>query len=190
MGGWFMAQCSIRVTLLCWCIDAMYYGGNILQWYIDSKHGCNQQQHYGIALSTFTFFLFYVPQMKTFGVMPLWHCWCPQKEKILISLRVTLGPAAPFSWCAEGVGCCPHWGQPNGVDRLWPPPAAQLEAPGSICSPVSGGLPMPLKQKRLPDPSCGIASTPALRLLAPSALRQWRTVFVFKRFCFATFPVS
>ena len=175
MGGWFMAQCSIRVTLLCWCIDAIYYGGNILQWYIDSKHGCNQQQHYGIALCTIFSFFFMSIRWK--------HSeWCHYgiaglKKKRSPFLWVMLGPAAPFSWCREGVECCPHWGQLNGVDRLWLPTASQLDGPGSICSLVGGGLPMPLKQKRLPDPSCHIASTLCVYLLLRLPINDEQCLF-------------
>lgn len=175
MGEWLMAQCSIRVTLLCWCIDAIYNGGNILQWYTDSKHGCIQQ-HYGTALSRF-FFLFLCLSDENIWVMPLWHWWSPQKEKVLISLRVTLGPLPLSAGAQEVLDACPHRGQPHGVDRLWPPPASQLDGPGSICSLVSVGLPMPLKDKRLPDPSCCIASMVCVYSLLPLPVNDERCLF-------------
>lgn len=165
MGEWLMAQCSIRVTLLCWCIDAIYNGGNILQWYIDSKHGCIQQ-HYGTALSSFFSFFFMSVRWKHLGdaFMAL---LVSSKRKGPHFFESHAWTAAPFRWCPGGVGCCPHRGQPHGVDRLWPPPASQLDGPGSFCSLVSGGLPMPLKDKRLPDPSCCIASMVCVYSLLP-----------------------
>ena len=113
------------------------------------------------------FFSFYVRQVKAFRLLPLWHYWSPQKVKSLTSLSVVLGPASPFSWGTESVGCCLHWGRPDGADRLWPPPASQLDGPGSVCSLVCGLLPMPLQQKRPSDPSCHIASTGCVHLLLP-----------------------
>lgn len=47
---------------------------------------------------------------------------------------------------------------------------------------------MPLKEKRLPDPSCHTAST--VFVYFPSSPHQGWAVFVFKWLCFATSPVS
>lgn len=49
------------------------------------------------------------------------------------------GPAAPFSRCTEGAGCCSQGGQPNGVEGLWTPPASQTDGPGILSSLVNGG---------------------------------------------------